>query len=127
LESKEYLTLTYYFQTFHGPRQVIYSQIKVAWASGAQQSALAQLQAFIERSAQEIGFDKKEAEKHAGAELRDHIPDSFKLLAKCYLTLGDWNITLAPNWGLVNFYILSKVLKQLTPQSGFGSRNHHFI
>jgi hypothetical protein len=70
------------------------------WAQGNQEKSLAFLQTFTARLAQDVGLGMNEPSINSPL-LKPEIGELSKLLARCYLKLGEWQVALKENWDQV--------------------------
>lgn len=72
---------------------VVYAQLKYMWATGAQREALSKLVDFTGRVCRDLGLNM-------GDLISQPVPEGSdtKLLARCFLKQGEWNVHLAPDW-----------------------------
>jgi FKBP12-rapamycin complex-associated protein len=87
---------------------VVYACLKHLWASGNQQKAFEQMKAFANIISTKIGIKSL-----ADIANRTNTP-SLKLLARCYLKIGDWQVGMQEGWSetgipeILNSYLASK-------------------
>lgn len=73
---------------------VVYAQLKYMWATGAHKEALSRLVDFTGRVCKDLGLDMGDL---ISQPVSDSSPDT-KLLARCFLKQGEWNVSLAADW-----------------------------
>ncbi|KAF7356539.1 Serine/threonine-protein kinase TOR [Mycena venus] len=93
------------------PPDVVYTQLKFMWATGAKPESLLFLRQFTTTIATDL---EVEANKEAERELNPRVTRLSKLLARCYFKLGEWEAELRPDWTLdqqntdiLNSYLLA--------------------
>lgn len=84
------------------PPQVVYAQIKYMWAKGQQREALRHLVDFTARMSQDLGLNPNDLITQPLPLEAPGIPRSVeeytRLLARCFLKQGEWQIALNNNW-----------------------------
>lgn len=84
------------------PPQVVYAQLKYMWAKGQQREALRHLVDFTTRMSQDLGLNPNDLITQPlpseGPGIPKHVEDYTKLLARCFLKQGEWQIALNSNW-----------------------------
>lgn len=84
------------------PPQVVYAQLKYMWAKGQQREALHHLVDFTTRMSQDLGLNPNDLITQPlpseGPGIPKHVEDYTKLLARCFLKQGEWQIALNSNW-----------------------------
>lgn len=84
------------------PPQVVYAQLKYMWAKGQQKEALRHLVDFTTRMSQDLGLNPNDLITQPlpseGPGIPKHVEDYTKLLARCFLKQGEWQIALNNNW-----------------------------
>ncbi|CUM64043.1 uncharacterized protein PRCAT00001631001 [Priceomyces carsonii] len=84
------------------PPQVVYAQLKYMWAKGQQKEALRHLVDFTTRMSQDLGLNPNDLITQPlpseGPGIPKHVEDYTKLLARCFLKQGEWQIALNQNW-----------------------------
>lgn len=84
------------------PPQVVYAQLKYMWATGSKNDALNHLVEFTTRMSHDLNLKDDEllsqplpSEKPGATK---EIEDYTKLLARCFLKQGEWQVQLCKNW-----------------------------
>ncbi|ODQ81853.1 hypothetical protein BABINDRAFT_160083 [Babjeviella inositovora NRRL Y-12698] len=81
------------------PPQVVYAQLKYMWTSGQRREALEHLIDFSTRMSQDLGLNPNDLITlplpFSGPK---HVQEYTKLLARCFLKQGEWQIALNSNW-----------------------------
>lgn len=81
---------------------VVYTQIKYMWAVGPQRDALDHLTDFSTRLLQDLGLNPNDLIMQPLPLEREgvlkNIGEYTKLLARCFLKQGEWQIALNPDW-----------------------------
>lgn len=84
------------------PPQVVYAQLKYMWAKGQQKEALRHLVDFTTRMSQDLGLNPNDLITQPlpceGPGIPKHVEEYTKLLARCFLKQGEWQIALNSNW-----------------------------
>lgn len=84
------------------PPQVVYAQLKYMWAKGQQKEALRHLVDFTTRMSQDLGLNPNDLITQPlpseGPGIPKHVEEYTKLLARCFLKQGEWQIALNNNW-----------------------------
>lgn len=84
------------------PPQVVYAQMKYMWAKGQRKEALRHLVAFTTRMSQDLGLNPNDLITQPvpvdGPGIPKHVEEYTKLLARCFLKQGEWQIVLNNNW-----------------------------
>lgn len=84
------------------PPQVVYAQLKYMWAKGQQREALLHLVDFTTRMSQDLGLNPNDLITQPlpseGPGIPKHVEEYTKLLARCFLKQGEWQIALNNNW-----------------------------
>ncbi|CAR66402.1 DEHA2F23452p [Debaryomyces hansenii CBS767] len=84
------------------PPQVVYAQLKYMWAKGQQREALRHLVDFTTRMSQDLGLNPNDLITQPlpseGPGIPKHVEEYTKLLARCFLKQGEWQILLNNNW-----------------------------
>lgn len=86
------------------PPQVVYAQLKYMWAKGQQREALRHLVDFTTRMSQDLGLNPNDLitqplpQQGRGISLKKHVEEYTRLLARCFLKQGEWQIALNSNW-----------------------------
>lgn len=84
------------------PPQVVYAQLKYMWAKGQQREALRHLVEFTTRMLQDLGLNPNDLITQPlpleGPGIPKHVEEYTKLLARCFLKQGEWQIALNSNW-----------------------------
>ncbi|WPK25591.1 hypothetical protein PUMCH_002911 [Australozyma saopauloensis] len=84
------------------PPQVVYAQLKYMWAKGLGKEALRHLVDFTTRMLQDLGLDPDDLITQPvprdGPGVPKHVEEYTKLLARCFLKQGEWQIVLNSNW-----------------------------
>lgn len=84
------------------PPQVVYAQLKYMWAKGQRKEALRHLVAFTTRMTQDLGLDPNDLITQPipvdGPGRPKHVEEYTKLLARCFLKQGEWQIVINNNW-----------------------------
>lgn len=84
------------------PPQVVYAQLKFMWATGNQQDALKYLIDFTTRMSHDLNLSNDDLilqplpTENPGS--TEEIGDYTKLLARCFLKQGEWQVSLNPDW-----------------------------
>ncbi|KAJ7879902.1 phosphatidylinositol 3-kinase TOR1 [Mycena olivaceomarginata] len=93
------------------PPDVVYTQLKFMWASGARTDSLLFLRQFTATIANDL---EAEVNRQAERESNPRVARISKLLARCYFKLGEWEAELRPDWTLdqqntdiLNSYLLA--------------------
>ncbi len=84
------------------PPQVVYAQLKYMWAKGQRPEALRHLVDFTTRMSQDLGLNPNDLITQPlpseGPGIPKHVEEYTKLLARCFLKQGEWQIALNSNW-----------------------------
>lgn len=84
------------------PPQVVYAQLKYMWAKGQRREALRHLVDFTTRMSQDLGLNPNDLITQPipsdGPGIPRHVEEYTKLLARCFLKQGEWQIVLNNNW-----------------------------
>lgn len=84
------------------PPQVVYAQLKYMWSKGQQKEALRHLVDFTTRMSQDLGLNPNDLITQPlpseGPGIPKHVEEYTKLLARCFLKQGEWQIALNNNW-----------------------------
>lgn len=84
------------------PPQVVYAQLKYMWAKGFGKEALRHLVDFTTRMLQDLGLNPDDLITQPvpkdGPGVPKHVEEYTKLLARCFLKQGEWQIVLNSNW-----------------------------
>ncbi|SGZ55137.1 CIC11C00000003613 [Sungouiella intermedia] len=84
------------------PPQVVYAQLKYMWAKGQRKEALRHLVDFTTRMSQDLGLNPNDLITQPvpldGPGIPKHVEEYTKLLARCFLKQGEWQIVLNTNW-----------------------------
>lgn len=89
-------------QASRAPPAVVYAQLKYMWATGNQQEALKHLIAFTSSMSHDLNLHHDDIiaqplpSERPGA--TPEIEQYTKLLARCFLKQGEWQVALRPNW-----------------------------
>lgn len=85
--------------------QVVYTHLKYMWATGEQRKAIAYLTDFTRRLASDLSKSLQPPPVPAGQQPPEVSPEQIakveelrKLLARCYLKQGEWQIALDKGW-----------------------------
>lgn len=96
------------------PPQVTYARLKYLWSTGNQQDALSFLADFTDRMSQQIGtnlndvLSQSQVQPHptitqpVSPVTNQAVEDCSRLLARCYLKQGEWQVALDKTWYLGN-------------------------
>lgn len=92
-----------YRDQMKAPNAVVYAQLKYIWATGAREESLNYLRTFcanLERGLQNgVSAQLPDPVRHKPDQKLDEIS---RLLARCYLKLGEWQVALRDDWGSVS-------------------------
>lgn len=84
------------------PPQVVYAQLKYMWAKGLGKEALRHLVDFTTRMLQDLGLNPDDLITQPvpvdGPGVPKHVEEYTRLLARCFLKQGEWQIVLNANW-----------------------------
>ncbi|CAN3370118.1 serine/threonine-protein kinase Tor2p [Diutina catenulata] len=86
------------------PPQVVYAQLKYMWAKGQQREALRHLVDFTTRMSQDLGLNPNDLitqplpQQGRGIPSKKHVEEYTRLLARCFLKQGEWQIALNSSW-----------------------------
>ncbi|KAG7662855.1 TOR1 [[Candida] subhashii] len=84
------------------PPQVVYAQLKYMWAKGQRPEALRHLIDFTTRMSQDLGLNPNDLITQPlpseGPGIPKHVEEYTRLLARCFLKQGEWQIALNNNW-----------------------------
>lgn len=84
------------------PPQVVYAQLKYMWAKGLGKEALRHLVDFTTRMLQDLGLNPDDLITQPvpvdGPGVPKHVEEYTRLLARCFLKQGEWQIVLNSNW-----------------------------
>lgn len=84
------------------PPQVVYAQLKYMWAKGQQKEALRHLVDFTTRMSQDLGLNPNDLITQPlpseGPGIPKHVEEYTRLLARCFLKQGEWQISLNSKW-----------------------------
>lgn len=84
------------------PPQVVYAQLKYMWAKGQRKEALRHLVEFTTRMTQDLGMNPNDLITQPipsdGPGIPKHVEEYTRLLARCFLKQGEWQIVLNNNW-----------------------------
>lgn len=90
-------------QENRAPPQVVYAQLKFMWTTGNQQEALNYLVDFTTKMSRDLNLSASDdlISQPLPSELpdsTDEIQEYTKLLARCFLKQGEWQISLNQDW-----------------------------
>lgn len=90
-------------QENRAPPQVVYAQLKFMWTTGNQQEALDYLVDFTTRMSKDLNLNSSYdlITQPLPSEMpnsTDEIQEYTKLLARCFLKQGEWQVVLNNNW-----------------------------
>ncbi|KZT69244.1 phosphatidylinositol 3-kinase [Daedalea quercina L-15889] len=89
-----------YREQTKAPNAVVYAQLKYIWATGAREESLSYLRTFctnLEKGLQNgSGGHPPDPARQRPNEKMDEIS---RLLARCYLKLGEWQVAQRDDWG----------------------------
>lgn len=90
-------------QENRAPPQVVYAQLKFMWTTGNQQEALKYLVDFTTRMSRDLNLNSSDdfISQPLPSEMpgsTDEIEEYTKLLARCFLKQGEWQVALNPDW-----------------------------
>lgn len=90
--------------TSRAPPQVVYAQLKYMWAQGSRTEALSHLIDFTSRMSQDLGLNSDDLitqplPHHSNIK---NVEEYTKLLARCFLKQGEWQVALHNNWRTEN-------------------------
>lgn len=92
-----------YRDQMKAPNAVVYAQLKYIWATGAREESLNYLRTFctnLEGGLQnDVSTHQPDPSRQRPNEKLDEIS---RLLARCYLKLGEWQVALRDDWGSVS-------------------------
>lgn len=84
------------------PPQVVYAQLKYMWAKGQRKEALRHLVDFTTRMSQDLGLNPNDLITQPiplnGPGVPKHVEEYTRLLARCFLKQGEWQVVLNNNW-----------------------------
>jgi FKBP12-rapamycin complex-associated protein len=85
------------------PPQVTYARLKFMWSTGSQQAAINHLLEFTDSLSNNLRINMaNEMAQHGGApqaaQILPHVIENTRLLARCYLKQGAWQVSLHKNW-----------------------------
>ena len=84
------------------PPQVVYAQLKYMWAKGLGKEALRHLVVFTTHMSQDLGLNPDDLITQPvsvdGPGVPKHVEEYTRLLARCFLKQGEWQIVLNLNW-----------------------------
>ncbi|KAL7665224.1 Serine/threonine-protein kinase TOR [[Candida] zeylanoides] len=84
------------------PPQVVYAQLKYMWAKGQKKEALRHLVEFTTRMSQDLGLNPNDLITQPlpseGPGIPKHVEEYTRLLSRCFLKQGEWQIALNSNW-----------------------------
>ncbi|CAK9439599.1 uncharacterized protein LODBEIA_P36990 [Lodderomyces beijingensis] len=84
------------------PPQVVYAQLKYMWAKGQRSEALRHLIDFTTRMSQDLGLNPNDLITQPlpseGPGIPKHVEEYTRLLARCFLKQGEWQIALNNSW-----------------------------
>ncbi|KAF9525319.1 phosphatidylinositol 3-kinase [Crepidotus variabilis] len=80
------------------PPNVVYAQLKYMWAKGAKEDSLNFLRQFSGSLASDVIRETNAPTQRAGVS-KQKIAELSKLVARCYLKQGEWQIQLKEDWG----------------------------
>lgn len=86
--------------TSRAPPQVVYAQLKYMWATGSQREALSHLVDFTSRMSHDLGLNPDDLitqplPSHTNIK---NVQEYTRLLARCFLKQGEWQVALQPSW-----------------------------
>lgn len=90
--------------TSKAPPQVVYAQLKYMWATGSRREALSHLIDFTSRMSHDLGLNPDDLitqplPSHSSIK---NVEEYTKLLARCFLKQGEWQVALQTNWRTEN-------------------------
>lgn len=90
--------------TSRAPPQVVYAQLKYMWATGSRKEALGHLIDFTSRMSHDLGLNPDDLitqplPSHSNIK---NVEEYTKLLARCFLKQGEWQVALQNNWRTEN-------------------------
>lgn len=95
--------------TLNNPPTVVYASLKYLWATGARDQSLAQMREFTDGLVGKLGIS---ASNSLGSQIEamHESPkvDLLKVLARCYLKLGEWQIALTD---VLNEVVIPEMLR----------------
>jgi serine/threonine-protein kinase mTOR len=80
---------------------VVYAQLKYMWADGAKEETLHHLRAFTASLAKDIQQESGDR-GHRPNVSKNRLAELNKLLARCYLKQGEWQMVLKDDWNAVS-------------------------
>ena len=103
------------------PPNVVYAQLKFMWADGTKEDSLQFIRQFSASLSRDLKAESHDNPSHPGVP-KQKLTELSKLLARCYLKTGEWQVVLANDWGEVSN--LSSLLK-LSSQTVVAQRGRH--
>ncbi len=90
--------------TSRAPPQVVYAQLKYMWATGSQREALSHLIDFTSRMSHDLGLNPDDliTQPLPTHTTIKNVQEYTRLLARCFLKQGEWQVALQPNWRTEN-------------------------
>ncbi|KAJ7180725.1 phosphatidylinositol 3-kinase [Mycena filopes] len=86
------------------PPDVVYTQLKYMWASGAQEQSLIFLRQFTGSIANDLEMEVSKEPDPRPVAINPRVTHLSKLLARCYFKLGEWEAELRPEWPSEHHY-----------------------
>ena len=100
------------------PPNVVYAQLKYIWAKGSTEDSLNFLRQFSASLAADIARETSVQTQRPGVS-KEKITEFSKLVSRCYLKQGEWQVKLKDDWSQVR----SSVLPTVTLQNLCSQRN----
>ncbi|GAO47492.1 hypothetical protein G7K_1698-t1 [Saitoella complicata NRRL Y-17804] len=82
------------------PPSVVYAHLKFTWATGGRREALHNLREFTAKMSHDLGLNASESYPKALThdQAGQNIESYTRLLARCYLKQGEWQVALQDRW-----------------------------
>ena len=87
------------------PPNVVYAQLKYMWAKGSTEDSLNFLRQFTGSLAADIARETNAQTQRPNVS-KDKITELSKLVSRCYLKQGEWEVKLRDDWSQVCFVVL---------------------
>ena len=93
---------------YRNPPLVVYSCLKFLWASGSREQSFVKMKEFTKALMERLGIASFSTLKQKVETITDSDKvDMLKVVARCYLKLGEWQISLEEELNDVLFLLLT--------------------